>query len=203
VDFSSLPTWADTAAHVSAVLVALGLVWAIAKPALRFACASYSELRFMFSQRKLHQQIDDKLDQILSEVKPNHGGSIKDSVIRIEEKMDYFGAARRAERHNSPIATVETDERGGLVWGNKALIELMGTPLESMKGSGWVNTILPEQRQWVEDTWARAVEQRREFSEDITYIRPDGTTFKAHASCQPIMLDDGTLKGYLAEIKPI
>lgn len=197
-----LTTPAGIAAVAAAIVALLALLVQLPKmtAVLSAACR---ELRFWVTQRHQHDKIEGMLEEIVGELRPNHGGSIKDSVNRIENRLDFLGSFRRAQLNTDEIAFVETDANGDLCWANKRFITLMNVTERDLLGTGWVNVIHPDQRDWVLEHWREAVEDEREFRERVHYQPHNAPSFWAHVICHPVRSDSGKLFGYLAEVHPI
>jgi PAS domain S-box-containing protein len=200
--WETIQEWTTPAHILAALLVALATIVGFIKPIWRWTKALIGDVVFLFQQRRAHEEIGAQLQAILDEVKPNDGGSLADAIRRTERKVDFLGARHLADLNSAQAAIVETDERGKVIWVNRAYVKLLGTSLSTVEGDGWINVIAPECRDRIEALWARTVEARRALDEDIAYINADGHTFVAHVIAHPIVSDRGEFHGYLAEIVP-
>jgi PAS domain S-box-containing protein len=144
-----------------------------------------------------------KLDNILAELRPNGGDSLRDSVNRIEHQQKGFEAFLSAQLNIQDVAIVRTDAAGKLTNVNRQYQRMMGYSLAEVMGEGWINCIHPEDRERVVDNWKDAVTAGREVSEDIKYLRADGTSFVAHANVYREVDDEGVIRGWLGIIVPL
>lgn len=192
--------WTDILKTVGPILGVIGIVAAGLRIAWKWIKNCYKEVQYMFQQRAVHDALNEKIDAILDELKPNGGNSIKDTITRIDKQVEFFGSFRRAQLNTSPNALLETDAKGRVLWVNPAMIRLTGRPAAELLGSGWVNIIAPSVRRDVEENWEHTVEEGRMLDEEQTYITPDGQEFRVHVIAHPIKSADDELLGYLAEI---
>ena len=73
MDWASLPEWAKFISALAAIATGLAVIWSIAKAIARALVRCAGEIEYMLSQRKIHEEIDKKLDVILGELKSNGG----------------------------------------------------------------------------------------------------------------------------------
>ena len=195
------PWWADL---LTQALIGSGLLAALAAVFWKRVRACFNAARTMFSDQKQFREISSKVDEILIELRPNGGGSLRDSVNRIEDQVSYQNSARRTAMETSPVALVEADEHGNAIWTNTAHARLTGMSKHELLGNGWVNSIEASCRDRVEEAWNRAVAQERAFHDFVTYINAtSGDCFVAEVTAHPIKTGNHKLRGYIAEIHPV
>ena len=143
------------------------------------------------------------LQNIQSELTNNGGQSLKDIVLRIEEKQVAIDAFLRAQLNIHNVAIVRTDASGKLFACNRAYQHITGASLAEVQGDGWINVIHPEDRARVKKLWELAVEEQREFHEIIRFKNADGFCFSANANAYREIDSHGVLRGYLGVITPL
>lgn len=148
-------------------------------------------------------EIRTTLAEVLSEMRPNGGASMRDAIDRIDYKQGGFDAFLNAQLNIQNVAVVRTDAKGKLTNVNRQYQRMMGYSLAEVLGEGWINVIHPDNRDKIVDNWKDAVEAEREFSEDIKYLRVDGTSFMAHANVYREIDDNGNIRGWLGVIIPL
>lgn len=101
-----------------------------------------------------HQELVESVAIIKSEVIPNGGGSLKDSVNslkitceRIEKRQKVIEQRSKAGLHYHDQALFETDKNGNLVWINEKFYELTGKTQSDMEGYDWITYIHDEERE--------------------------------------------------------
>ena len=144
-----------------------------------------------------------KIDRILMELQSNNGTSLKDAIVRIEERQQTMDAFFRAQLNLHNVAIVRTDAFGKLTAVNRQYQRMTGYSLAEVQGDGWINTIHPKDQERVKRNWAAAVGGKREYVEDIQIKTALGDTFMAHASVFREIDADGTVRGYLGTIVPM
>ena len=200
MDWEHMPTWVRMLSQAAAAVTATAILWPLLKKIIRAVKGCLLEVRYMITQRRLHQELDAKLNMILAEVKPNGGTSMKDALNRLERNVDFVASFQRAQNSRSKKPMVQTDPAGRVIWANGAFVQLVGQPERALLGTGWVNIIAPEERDRTEENWEHIVEEGRELDEIQTYIGPDGKRFRVHVRAHPIMGMNNNLYGYLAEV---
>src|SRR5210317_1643988 len=89
-------------------------------------------------QGQLHT-LEDKINSILIEYKPNGGSSLKDQLIRIEDSLELQNERLRAMMVDSEQLCFEADKTGRVIWANRTVLRTVGrTPMEIL-GNGWIN----------------------------------------------------------------
>lgn len=200
------------AVGIPAAYYAIKKVWQIIADIQR-------KVQWIMSDASDHEIINQKLEEqgialtehglmlleIASQFKPNGGTNHYHKVERLMEMMSFQSSFFHATLDTNKEAHFRTDEKGGVVWCNRAFSRLMGvTPAEVMD-FGWVNIIDRTEsgyRDKVVTMWLHAVKNQREFNEIIKYRRGNGTTFKAHVLAFVIRSDHGMF-GHFGEILPL
>ena len=101
------------------------------------------------------------------------------------------------------LAIVRCDVEGRVVFINRAFQRLFQVSPGEVMGEGYINVLHPENRDEIYAKWKRAVEQKREFSENILYLLGDGTSMLAHATMFKEVDRRGKVRGYLGYIAPM
>jgi PAS domain S-box-containing protein len=130
------------------------------------------------------KELSDKVNIILSEVTPNHGTSLKDTISRIEcitynnEKMIRMIGDRQKwilDKQNIPI--FESDSDGMCTWANDAYLEFLKRDSTEVLGNGWRNFIHEDDRVRVVSEWEKAVTEGRSSQSTYRMINKDGEVF--------------------------
>jgi hypothetical protein len=93
-----------------------------------------------------HQNVNDSIKTIKSELTTNGGNSLKDAVIdlrktchRIEIRQKIIEQRTKAALHYSNTPLFETDNNGRLVWNNSLFFNFVGS--YNVEGYDWLNFI--------------------------------------------------------------
>jgi len=143
---------------------------------------------------------DETLKRIEKELTTNGGNSIRDILEELRERHFSFEAYLNAQMNVQKIALFRTDASGRVVAHNRYHQRLVGFSFEEIKGDGWVNVLHPDDRTRVHDLWLEAVEENREFSEDIKYVKPSGEAYRVHVDAYREIDRTGKIRGYLGVV---
>ena len=123
----------------------------------------------------------DKINSIHAEVKFNGGGSIKDAVLRIENRVNVIDTKLNGIQENQyvsmnlqGIAFWVSNDKGKCEYASTNLCKLLGRSETEIMGDGWAAYIIPEDRDRVYKEWVFSVEHKSVFDEHYTFKRGDG-----------------------------
>lgn len=142
----------------------------------------YGTFKYIFN---LNKNIKD----ILDEVKPNSGKSLKDQVIEIKEKVNkdsqtinIICSRQKWLLDNRPEPIFECDTSGSCTWVNEKYCQLLQHDIDYFKGNGWKNGIHNEDRRRVEEEWEKAIEDKRTSICEYRMVDREGTVYKVKAT---------------------
>lgn len=119
----------------------------------------------------------EQIESALSELKPNHGTSIKDAINRIEDKISSLTFSQRIYWDIAiDIPMFMTDTYGKCIWANKSYLKLIGRPSEEILGTGWELAIHQEDRDKIRDEFYRACKEHRHFDMTFRYYSTENET---------------------------
>ena len=144
--------------------------------------------------------IQQKLDSLVAELRPNGGKSLRDLVEKINENTTYNREYVRATLDNDVQMIYETDPKGEYVWVNDTYGRYTGKQEHDLMGYGWLNTIPSDQRQRVRFEWESCIEEHRDYSLEYEVITMNGEKLKVLSTARPIKIT-GNIKGYYGTIK--
>lgn len=114
----------------------------------------------------------EKIDKIHYEMNHNGGGSIKDTVSRIDAKQDAY-----MQLANSCI--FECDHNGKIIKANRALCSLFDVNEEILLGNGMFNMLHPNDSDRARKDWQDAVQHDTEITRK--YRLKDNRFIEIHA----------------------
>lgn len=103
------------------------------------------------------------LRELLAEIRPNGGSSLRDAIDRIEKIQTAQTNRQRVVLSLSQDAYFEADAQGMCLYVNHRWEELTGLTLAESRGSGWLHGITEADRALVLEEWNAAVHDRRPF----------------------------------------
>lgn len=146
---------------------------------------------------KQHSALNDKLDILIKEFKPNGGSSLKDQINRLENAMSLSEAQRLLLLNNVNNGVWASDVNGNCIWANEPLIKSVQGTVDDFVGTNWENIIYPPDRQKVSDEWMRAIRQKRDFNLHYRlYKLHDNTPVEVHGIATPARNFDGKVTGW-------
>jgi PAS domain S-box-containing protein len=137
------------------------------------------------------------------EMHPNGGGSLKDQLNRIEDQGNNTYALTGAKLHVDQQAMFVTNKFGKVTSNNYQHQMLTGFSADQVEGDAWILVIAPKERARVSKGWQEAVDQQREYSEDVMYVTPKGRQYKVHVKAARQLDSEGKLRGWLGVVTPL
>ena len=113
--------------------------------------------------------------------------------------LSEVGLRQEAERISSgmPIGLYATDGEGACTFTNPRWQEIYGLNLEESRGSGWADTIHPEDRSAVFAEWTQAAAEARDFEMGFRLLRRDGSVINVHSQAKALRDPAGAITGFL------
>ena len=184
---------------IGAILALLVFLWR----GRNWIAGVWRNVRYLCSAREMQENILESLNEIKEQMKPNGGNSIRDSLNRIERRQERDGAFLKTQLNAHHKALFECDASGRCVWTNRPHTHLTGFTLDQMRGMGWINLVAANEREAVMSKWMRAVNDKREFDDNITYLAADGSRYLVHVNAYVIRHEEtGEVLGFLGEVTP-
>lgn len=158
----------------------------------------------LFPTRRLlreHVEREERqLQQILAELRPNDSSSMRDAVDRIEHKQIDIEAFLSAQLNVHTVSIIRFDTEGKVIYVNRAFQRIFGvSPVETM-GDGWINCVYPEDRERIKNLWDSTVRSKREFNEDLRFVRVDGELLPGHINVYRELDHKNNTRGYIGVI---
>jgi PAS domain S-box-containing protein len=119
---------------------------------------------------------------------------------RIETELQASRSRYRALVASAPVGIFQTDAMGNTLFLNQQCLELMGMTLVEALGRGWINSLHPDDREWVAAQWYSAVQADLEFSTEHRFITPEGRVNWVFVKAIGIYDEIGTMTGYIGTV---
>lgn len=148
--------------------------------------------------------LDEQLKYVVSELQPNGGASVRDSLNRIELRQVLQEQRQRAILSDMSIGVFETDPSGKVTWVNRKLLRMSGRSPAEVYGFGWLNTVALRDRERIDADWHTAVKEGREYESEFLMITPDDD--RVNVSIRTYKMVDMDTKqnlGYVGMLTPI
>lgn len=180
----------------AAAVGGLGALWAAGRGLLKIS--------------KTMDQVLENSEYIHRELKPNGGGSLRDAVNRIDDRVDTINERQqRAELRlaalnmNAPHGIVETEVNGKCVWVNRTLCRWAGRTVGEFMGAGWLTMIQSRHRDRVAHAWKQAVEDGSELEICFCIQDIDGDVIPVYMLAHPLRDKNGGIHGHVASITQV
>jgi PAS domain S-box-containing protein len=97
----------------------------------------------------------------------------------------------------APTGLWMSDEQGAITYVNQTWVEWTGVSYEESLGSGWLNSILPEDKQKAADKFIYDLTNRNLYEVEFRINHADGTIHWCVATGKPQYFNDGEFSGYI------
>jgi len=129
--------------------------------------------------------LNKNIKEILEEVKPNGGKSLKDKVSAIQEQVNKDSNLinkivyrQRWLLDNRPEPIFECDTIGNCTWVNEKYCQLLQHDVDYFLGNGWKNGVHSEDLENVEKEWNKAINDKRSSSSEYRVVDREGNIYK-------------------------
>jgi PAS domain S-box-containing protein len=154
-------------------------------------------------------KMSEIMDQVLHELKPNSGGSIKDQVTRIEQKtgnieknQQYTFAKLTHSDQISEKALFEVDAVGSWTFVNRSLCQLLGVESKELLNKAWLARLTPDIRERVRNEWKDSIENKMPFDSFQTVMDGrDQEIFPIRVHASPNLDMNGDLIGFFGSVE--
>jgi PAS domain S-box-containing protein len=102
----------------------------------------------------------------------------------------------------SPVGIFRTDSDGNTTYVNPKWVEISGLSSEEALGNDWLNSVHPEDRRKLSESWAENSKSKDKSSAEYRFLRPDGTIAWVIGNAVPEIIDN-EVTGYIGTITDI
>ncbi|MBW4679267.1 MAG: PAS domain S-box protein [Microcoleus vaginatus WJT46-NPBG5] len=103
----------------------------------------------------------------------------------------------------SPVGIFITDTEGRCTYTNPRCQAICGFTLEESLGTGWTNSIHPDDRERVFKDWSEFTREGWEYSDEFRFQTKEGITRFSHIRSSPLLSDRGQPIGYVGTVEDI
>lgn len=187
-----------------------GAIVALSKLGVIIKNGAVNSFNYMKNRRMKNEKIElmvnsfeciqQKLDSLVAELRPNGGKSLRDLVEKINENTTYNREYVRATLDNDFQMIYETDSNGEYLWVNNTYARYTNKQIDDLLGYGWLNSVCADCRSKVRNEWESSIEEHRDFNMEYDIIGFNNEKLKVVSNAKPIKLS-GIIKGYYGTIK--
>ena len=120
-----------------------------------------------------------------------------------ENRLRDSEARFRALAEVSPAGIFRTDRSGACIYANQRFTDLTGLPVERAYGIGWLDAIVPAQRDAVAARMRELGAHGKPIEMEMQYLRADGTTGWVLSVGRPEIDGQGNVSGYIGAMLDI
>ncbi len=127
----------------------------------------------------------------------------------IEERKQVEKALRQSEEQFrslsacSPVGIYLTDIEGHCIYTNPRCQAIAGFTFEESLGTGWSQSVHPDDRERVFADWTACAREGREYSDEYRFQTKEGRVRWVHVRSSPMFCDNGDLVGHVGTVKDI
>jgi PAS domain S-box-containing protein len=198
----------DSIGPVGAVATSLAAIGAVVIPAWKCAIrvAAWMEERERSHKLALSRSVrtaraiarlERHVRSIRHELTFNGGGSLKDIVIRLDQRIASGDAWHRAFLDTLPHPAWRCDSSGSVVYVNPRVEALAGRSQRDLLGSQWLSSVVPEDRERVRHERSEAISEDRDYDVRLRIRKGDGDVVEVVAKIVAVRDGTGTRVGWL------
>jgi PAS domain S-box-containing protein len=134
---------------------------------------------------------------------------ISERVAALKERQQAETALRDSEQRYatlaevSPVGIFRSDAVGNCLYVNERWCQIAGLSLEQSLGQGWIQTLHPDDRDRVIETWNQALYDRCSFQLEYRFQRTDGMITWVFGQAVVEIDIKGEIKGFVGSITDI
>lgn len=205
-----LITLGNLAAAAMAVIALLGILYkTILRPFGKWVTNTLGPLLALTDAiPAINQSLQDlttKVDTIAAQVFPNGGGSMVDSLQRIENQVSILSTSHELSLIESGTATFLTDDLGRIVEVNREFAKMLQRSESELLGYGWLNSLDSESMEEVEFVTNSAIHRvpPSEFTSVATFINSSGDKLHRRIQGYPLFNRKKVFQGFRVFIRPV
>lgn len=156
------------------------------------------------------RQTQLRLMRIIDQLQPNGGSSLFDMVAAIEtdvatvlDRLAVIEVKGNILEHGLEVATFTADRNGDCVYASQAYRDLVGLDADDMAGTGWKNSIDPDDLERWFRLWSQAVRDQRDFYCETSVVNVrTGKRTRVKVTAY-VVRSRGQLVSYVGTVEPI
>ena len=140
-------------------------------------------------------QLNDQQRQVLDGLSRT-AAQLLDGRRALQSEVSLREQSERIS-NGMPIGLYASDGEGACTFTNPRWQEIFGLSLEESLGSGWADTLHPEDRAKVFAEWTLAAQEAREFQMGFRLLHRDGSVIHVHSQAKALRNPSGDITGFL------
>lgn len=145
--------------------------------------------------------IDTRVKALEGQFRVNGGGSIKDDLNLIKERLGSLENLVSAQMEDDPAAVFVSNSSGENSYINRTYCRLLGVSKNELEGQGWKSFLSPTIGERYDALWKDAFLHNREISTDIFMQKADGNSICCHVIVSPLNRPTDKNRRFLGKIR--
>ena len=145
--------------------------------------------------------IDTRVRDLEGQFRVNGGGSIKDDLISIKERLGYIENLASAQMEEDPSGVFIADSNGFNSYVNRTYCRMLGCVKEQLMGRGWESFISHSVGDKYDSLWKDAFLSNREVATDLYLQKSDETHLCVHLQIVPLNRASDKTRRFLGRVK--
>lgn len=142
-----------------------------------------------------------KIDVIYTQMFTNGGGTMRDAINRIENRIAIVEKKQSVHIMDTPHALFESDQKGKFTTVNRTFCRWVNMSESELIGNGWINAVHEHERDILIDLWRKSVENEVEFRKETKLVSINDDVIEVTINAKPMRGADGSLLGYIGSIE--
>lgn len=151
----------------------------------------------------LEKHVSEIRARVDKELTLNGGGSTKDMLWRLHERMNQGDAWHQAFLNQLPYPAWRSAADGAIVYVNPRVEEMTGRTSRDLLGNGWFSTIHPDDVERVRRERASAIDDGRDYRIRMRLVKPCGDGVTIVSESIAVRGPDNTIIGWLGTAEEI
>ena len=149
----------------------------------------------------LAETIEARLKSIENEVTPNGGGSLRDLVQSISERVSFSESTDKLKMDQHAYPLFKADDRGMWTWCNRKFFTEFNAAPDSLINMGWMTYIHPDDRDNVASEWSASLLQNRDADIDCRFRV--GHEYRAYSLKASVVRSGSRRLGLVGSLTPL
>lgn len=129
---------------------------------------------------------------------------IKDLISEIQTCNEIAELRRRLIEKRIKLGIFICDTEGKCIWSNDFLNNMFGLDSTEMKGFGWLKSIIPSDRERVNEEWMYSIKNKTAYESDYTILNRRNADFiKVRASALAVLNDNDKIECYVGHLEEL
>jgi PAS domain S-box-containing protein len=146
--------------------------------------------------------MDENQINILKELKPNGGTSMRDAIDRTGDNVARVVTKMKLHEDTFDFGTFQTTSDGLFTSMNEPLLEMCGRDRDEIVDNGWINFVHYDDRDFVSRHYNEAIDDKTDMDLQFRMLHKNNTCFKVRLMAKR-SVNNGRIVGYIGTMKKL